>query len=64
MRAQQYRKYALEWLRFASGMTTPEGKANLLDIARYWLKLADQAEKNEKSGVMCEPPTSRLRMVR
>jgi hypothetical protein len=64
MRARAYREYALECLRFASGMATPEGRAGLLDTAVSWFKLADQAEKNEKSALVCEPPLPRLRVVR
>jgi hypothetical protein len=64
MRARAYREYALECLRFASGMATPEGRASLLDTAVSWFKLADQAEKNEKSALVCEPPLPRLGVVR
>jgi hypothetical protein len=64
MRAEQYRASAFECLRFASGLLTAEAKTGLLDIAMAWLKLADQAEKNEKAVLLDEAPAPRLRVVR
>jgi hypothetical protein len=48
VRADLYRRYALECLRFASEMTLPTPRAVLLDMAQNWLALADAAEKNER----------------
>ena len=65
MRAEQYRDSAVECLRFASGILTTEAKNSLLDISMDWVKLADQAEKNEKAAVLLdEAPPPRLRLVR
>jgi hypothetical protein len=63
MSADRYRSYAVECLRFASGMTQPGSKAVLLDMAMNWLKLADQAEKNGQTELVYEPPVPRLRVV-
>jgi len=45
--ADLYRAYAHECLHFASGMETPSCKAVLLQMANAWLRLAQQAEKND-----------------
>jgi hypothetical protein len=63
MRADQYRGYALECLRFARDMTGPESKAALLEMAQNWLTLADQAEKNERTELVYAPPPPRLKLV-
>jgi len=54
VRAYQYRSNALECLRFSREVTAPESRAVL--IAQQWLALAEQAEKNDKMGVVYEPP--------
>ena len=63
-RADLYRSYALECLRFAREMSSPTSKATALDMAQHWLALADQAEKNDRTELVYEPPPPRLRIVR
>jgi hypothetical protein len=60
MRADLYRRHALECLSFARGMTASGPKAGLLDMAQHWLALADQAEKNAKTELLCERPLSKI----
>jgi hypothetical protein len=55
MRADLYRRYALECLGFAGEMADPSCKTVLLDMAQSWLKLAEQAEKNAKADLVYEP---------
>ena len=62
MSANLYRAYAQECLHFAVEMT-PSSKVVLLEMARYWLRLAEQAEKNAanqsnglRGDVLLDPP--------
>ena len=62
MSANLYRAYAQECLHFAAEMT-PSSKVVLLEMARYWLRLAEQAEKNAanqsnglRGDVLLDPP--------
>ena len=62
MSANLYRAYAQECLHFAAEMT-PSSKIVLLEMASYWLRLAEQAEKNAgykpdglRGDVLLDPP--------
>jgi hypothetical protein len=46
MSAERYRIYALDCVRLSSEVASPETKATLIDMAQCWVRLADQAEKN------------------
>ena len=61
LRAEMYRKYALECLRFAGETTDPRAKMALIDMAQSWAHLADQAEKNSRADLVYETPVSRDR---
>ena len=62
MRSDQYRAKAAECLHFAERMTTAGPKAVLTHMARSWLSLAEQAEKNDSTERLTdEPPPTRLK---
>ena len=44
----------------AQGAVDGRHKAVLLDMAQYWLNLADQAAKNELTDIVYETPQHRL----
>jgi hypothetical protein len=54
-----YRANAAECLILASSMPA-ENRASLLDMARSWLRLAEQAEKNSRTDVVYETPPRRV----
>jgi hypothetical protein len=60
MRAEQYRRYALECLSFAREMTSGS-RTILVDMAQKWLALAAQAEKNDRTELVYEPPLPKLK---
>ena len=43
-KADQFRLYAEEDLRWAHRSTTEKGKTALLELARYWMQAAAQSE--------------------
>jgi hypothetical protein len=43
MRPQYYQQYSTDCLRLATTTSEPDTKAVLVDMARAWLKLAEQA---------------------
>jgi hypothetical protein len=45
----QYRRRALECMVIASGMGAPEHRAFMLQLADFWLQLADYAAAGEKN---------------
>ena len=63
MRAEQYRRNALECLSCAREMSAPSSRAALLDMAQHWLALAAQAEKNDRTELACEPPAPHFQVV-
>ena len=46
MDAAEYRRQAKHYLTCAGHMSDPSARAALLDIAAYWMKLAERAEQN------------------
>jgi hypothetical protein len=58
MAAQQYRRYALECLALATRTAAPLPLSNvaLLDMARFWARLAELAEKNSQLDLVYETP--------
>ena len=54
--AERYRKHAADCFAMAQGAMEERNKAALLDIAQYWLNLADQAAKNELTDIVYETP--------
>ena len=52
----RYRAYASDCLRLGGTISDPTYKAVLLDMARAWVRLAEQAEKNSHLDLVYEPP--------
>jgi len=50
----RYRVYASDCVRLASTIDDPTSKAVLIDMARSWVKLAEQAEKNSHLDLVYE----------
>jgi hypothetical protein len=46
MDAAEYRQMAEHYLTCARQMSDPSARAALLDIAAYWMELAERAEQN------------------
>ena len=46
MDAAEYRRQAKHYLTCAWHMSDPDARRSLLDIAAYWVKLAEHAEQN------------------
>jgi hypothetical protein len=57
--AELYRKHAVDCFAMAQGAVDGRNKAVLLDMAQYWLNLADQAAKNELTDIVYETPQHR-----
>jgi hypothetical protein len=51
-----YRERAAECFRLARRVRDPRQRALLLEMARAWLRLHDQAEKNARTDVTYETP--------
>jgi hypothetical protein len=60
MNAAEYRRHAVDCLKFAYLVTDPKNKALLIEMANAWKRLADQADKNSKVDLMYDE-TPRLR---
>ena len=56
MSTDRYRQNALECLRLADQMHEPIAKTALVNLAQYWVNLADQAEKNSRLDLVYETP--------
>jgi hypothetical protein len=51
---------AAECLRLAGQATSPKSNLALIETARMWLTLADQAEKNSEADLLYETATPKL----
>jgi hypothetical protein len=56
---EAYRAHAATCVQLARENTDSEIKIALLDMARAWLNLADQAEKNSQTTLVYETPAVR-----
>jgi hypothetical protein len=63
-RDKVYKAYAAECLEIAQKSDDREGKIALLDIARAWLALADQHDKNSQTTLVDDAPETRLQQRR
>ena len=54
-----YRERAVECVRLARRVSDPRQRAVLQEMARAWLRLHDQAEKNARTDVTYETPPPR-----
>jgi hypothetical protein len=59
MTQEDYRERASEFLSRAEGEKHPIRKAWLLDMARSWMRLAEQAVKNKATDVWYETPLAK-----
>jgi hypothetical protein len=59
MAMNEYRRHAAECLAIADDTTTnPNNKILLIAMAQAWLRLAQQAERNDATGMAHQPPPS------
>lgn len=56
--AARYREYAADCIKVAAGLSETVSKMRLLDMAKAWLDLADQAEKNGETVIFYQTPVS------
>jgi len=52
----EYRAHAAECVRLAQQTSDPQSKSSLLDMARAWLALTTQSEKNSQTTLVYETP--------
>jgi hypothetical protein len=52
----EYRAHAAECVRLAQQTSEPQSKSSLLDMARAWLVLVTQNEKNSQTTLVYETP--------
>ena len=50
----EYRRHAAECLLVASELTDPHRRIAMLEMARAWSRLADQAIKNNQTDIVYE----------
>jgi hypothetical protein len=55
--SNEYRERAAECCRVANEIANPDSRMTLLEMARAWLRLADQAERNSRSDLSYESPS-------
>jgi hypothetical protein len=61
--ADAYRVHAGQCVQLAQRITDPDGKLALLDMARAWLAIAEQADKNRRTTLVYETPEPRRHVV-
>jgi hypothetical protein len=60
----EYRAHALECVRLAQQTSDPQSKSSLLDMARAWLALVTQGEKNSEAPTLVyETPEPRQQVA-
>jgi hypothetical protein len=60
----EYRAHATECVRLAQKSNDPESKSSLLDMARAWLALITQSEKNSETATLVyETPEPRQQVA-
>ena len=57
--AAVYRLHAANCMQLAQKASDADGKMQLFDMARAWLALAEQAEKNSETVLVYETPEPR-----
>jgi hypothetical protein len=48
--AEEYRRTAWDCLRLAEVTSNPKMNASMLSLAQYWVRLAEEAERNTRYG--------------
>jgi hypothetical protein len=56
-REEDYRLHAAQCLKLAAESTGQSSRVALLDMARAWMRLAEQAEKNSTLDLVYETPS-------
>jgi hypothetical protein len=59
----EYRAHAAECVRLAQQTVDPRSKSSLLDMARAWLVLVTQSEKNSHTTLVYETPEPRQQVA-
>jgi len=59
--AEEYRKRAQSCIEIFSSLMQEEHKLEVLGMAKAWLRLAEQAEKNRQTNVLYATPGAGLR---
>jgi hypothetical protein len=59
----EYRAHATECVRLAQKTSDPQSKASLLDMARAWLALVTQGEKNRDAPTLVYQTPERPQQV-
>ena len=59
----EYRAHAAECVRLAQQTTDPQSKGSLLDMARAWLSLVTQGEKNKDAPTLVYQTPEPLQQV-
>ena len=59
----EYRAHAAECIRLAQKTSDPQSKMSLLDMARAWLTLITQSEKNSEAATLVYEPPDPLQQV-
>jgi len=54
--SEEYRRYAADCLRLSEQAADPTSKAALLEVARCWHTLAEQADRNRLNDIVYETP--------
>jgi hypothetical protein len=49
--AEDYRHAAWDCLKLAEGASNPKTNASMLNLAQYWVRLAEEAERNRRYGL-------------
>ena len=55
--AEKYRAKAVEFFTMASAETNPHLQVEYAAMAECYFRLAILAEKNQKTAIVCEPPS-------
>jgi hypothetical protein len=61
--ADVYRVHAAQCIQLAQKTDDPDAKLALLDMARSWLALANQNDKNSQTTLVYETPEPRKQVV-
>jgi hypothetical protein len=61
--AEVYRVQATQCIQLAQKTENPEVKLGLLDMARAWLDLANQNDKNSQTTLVYETPEPRQQVA-
>ena len=56
MSVDKYRRHAVDCLRIAEGVPSPQSRMILIDMAQSWLLLAQQAETSVATDPVSERP--------